>query len=283
MMIAVWTTQQAKAVHIKYNGKCVICNSSNKLHAHHADPVWHNSSLAFDFDNLVSLCNRCHRYIHSKNLELKFLELFKTTKNFNFLLTTPHLPIPKEKTIKNLSFLKQKFVKIKSITYAGEEDVYDIEVTGPYHNFVSNGFIVHNSSFNEISGRYVEVKDEFYTPVYFRTQKSKNYQYENMDEKTCNELTTKFNNFYTWSYNFYKKLLDQGVAKEQARMILPQGMFTEFYWTVNVRSLMNFLEQRLDEHAQWEIRQYANILMDIFHEKLPWTAEIFHKNLIKNV
>lgn len=139
-------------------------------------------------------------------------------------------------------------------------------------------FRYRDSAFNEISGRYVEVKDEFYTPAYFRTQSGKNYEYTNMSEQDCNELSTKFNNFYTWSYNFYRKLLEKGVAKEQARMVLPQSIFTEFYWTVNGRSLMNFLHQRLDVHAQWEIRQYAETILDIFKTNLPWTAESFLKS-----
>lgn len=142
--------------------------------------------------------------------------------------------------------------------------------------FVARQWFRHRwGSYNEISGRYTEVKDDFYMPTYFRTQTGKNYEYTNMSDAECNELTTKFANFHTWAYNFYKKLLDQGVAKEQARMILPQSMFTEFYWTVNARALMNFLKLRVDKHSQWEIRQYALAALEMYIENLPWTAEAF--------
>lgn len=144
--------------------------------------------------------------------------------------------------------------------------------------FVARQWFRHRwASYNEVSGRYTVFKDDFYLPTHFRTQKGKNYEYENLPEEQCNDLNTKFENFHKWIYNFYTKLLEQGVAKEQARMILPQSMYTEFYWTVNARSLMNFLKLRVDDHAQWEIRQYAVTLLDFFVDNLPWTAEIFIK------
>lgn len=142
--------------------------------------------------------------------------------------------------------------------------------------FVARQWFRHRwGSYNEISGRYTEVKDDFYIPTYFRTQTGKNYEYINLTDAECNELNTKFTNFHNWAYNFYRKLLDQGVAKEQARMVLPQSMFTEFYWTVNARALMNFLKLRVDKHSQWEIRQYALATLEMFLENLPWTAEAF--------
>ena len=67
-------------------------------------------------------------------------------------------------------------------------------------------------------------------------------------------------------------------------MVLPVGMYTQFYWTVNARSLMNFLRLRLDKHAQKEIRDYSEALFEFFKEALPWTSEAFLKrnpNLIK--
>jgi thymidylate synthase (FAD) len=142
--------------------------------------------------------------------------------------------------------------------------------------FIARQWMRHRlGSFNEISGRYVKLDPEFYIPAYFRKQVGKNYEYENMDEVTCNELQGKLQNFYYQTYNFYKKLLDKGVAKEQARSILPLGMYTQFYWTVNARWLMNFLKLRFDIHAQSEMRDYARVLLDIMTEKLPWTTQYF--------
>ncbi len=150
--------------------------------------------------------------------------------------------------------------------------------------FVARQWFRHRwGSFNEVSGRYTVITDDFYLPSYFRTQKGKNYEYENLSEQECNELYTKFENFHRWVYNFYSKLIEKGVAKEQARMVLPQSMYTEFYWTVNARSLMNFLKLRIDNHAQWEIRQYAVTLLDFFVDSLPWTAEAFVKKEFNRV
>lgn len=160
-----------------------------------------------------------------------------------------------------------------------EHVVFQFHVKCPL--FVARQWFRHRwSSFNEISGRYVEMKDEFYIPSYFRTQKGKNYIFENLSEEECNELYTKFDNYCKWAHNFYLKLIrEHGVAREQARMILPQSMFTEFYWTVNARSLMNFLKLRMDVHAQWEIRQYAKAMMEFFMDKTPWTAKTFLQTL----
>lgn len=155
-----------------------------------------------------------------------------------------------------------------------EHVVFQFHIKCPI--FVARQWMRHRwGSYNEISGRYVQVKDEFYIPTDFRTQVGKNYEYENLPQEKSNELHLKYQNYIKWSYNFYTKLLDEGVSREQARIILPQGMFTEFYWTVNARALMNFVKLRADIHAQWEIREYGKILLEIMEEKLPWTTSAF--------
>lgn len=145
--------------------------------------------------------------------------------------------------------------------------------------FVARQWVRHRwASVNEISGRYTRMKNEIHIPSYFRKRVGKNYEYENMSEEKCNELYTRFKNFHTFAYNFYEKLLNKyDLCEEQAREILPLALYTEFYFTVNVRSLMNFLKLRQDKHAQKEIRDYANVLFDYFKEYMPWTAEAFLK------
>ena len=76
----------------------------------------------------------------------------------------------------------------------------------------------------------------------------------------------------------YESLLSKGVAREQARAILPVGTYTEFYWTVNARSLFNFLALRTDENAQEEIRDYAHLIKDLAEDIAPWSFEAFWKN-----
>lgn len=116
-------------------------------------------------------------------------------------------------------------------------------------------------SFNEISTRYVKMEPEFYIPKgsAIRTQSGKSMDY------TFKELTgwQRFliphilNISYSLSYQFYLFLLSIGSAKELARNVLPLGLYTEFIWSVNLRSLFNFLELRTDKHALFEIQQCA--------------------------
>ncbi len=88
--------------------------------------------------------------------------------------------------------------------------------------------------------------------------------------------------FYKNMYELYESMLAKGVAREQARIVLPFGLYTQFYWGVNARSLMNFLSLRLDIHAQQEIRVYARAIEKVFKEKLPWTYEAFKKHSLGN-
>ena len=160
-----------------------------------------------------------------------------------------------------------------------EHSVFKFHIKCPI--FVARQWFRHRvASYNEISGRYTKMHEEFCVPEKLRTQKAKNYKYEQLDEEKNAELKTKIKNFYDSSYNLYKELLDNGVAKEHARLVLPLSLYTQFYWTINARALLNFLSLRLDEHAQYEIRQYAISINDIFKEKMPWTHESFNKYVV---
>jgi thymidylate synthase (FAD) len=132
------------------------------------------------------------------------------------------------------------------------------------------------SSYNEISGRYTEYADEFYLPEKLRLQAKTNKQASEFAEIPNEKmLIGLIEQAYTDVYAIYKQLLDAGIGKELARTILPQGLYTQFYWTVNARALMHFISLRADSAAQWEIRQYAEKLAQIFKEKMPWTWEAF--------
>ena len=148
--------------------------------------------------------------------------------------------------------------------------------------FVARQWMRHRiCSYNEISARYTEVKDEFYIPTEFRVQDIANRQgsvvSKDIDNKALLEI---YNKSVEASYESYKKLLAAGVAREMARCVLPVSQYTQFYWTVNARSLLNFIKLRADSHAQYEIRVYAEAIKKIFKEKLPWTWQAF-ENLKK--
>jgi thymidylate synthase (FAD) len=153
------------------------------------------------------------------------------------------------------------------------------------------------ASYNEVSGRYVEFGDQvtadFYVPDQIRVPGTSNKQgsmvpgLEWFDEQPYAWIGGKPNNWNEEvrkyiietserSLERYKKLIHTYmVAKELARMVLPLNIYSEFWFTVNARSLMNFLSLRNSSFAQWEIREYAKALEGIFSEKMPSTYSAF--------
>ena len=129
-------------------------------------------------------------------------------------------------------------------------------------------------AWNEISGRYVPVR-EYYYPSFFRKQSKDNKQasegrLENDDEARANWAMA-----MSFLQNSYDKLLSAGVAKEQARCILPLAQYTEVYWTASFQAIMNFIELRDEKTAQWEIREYAKVLKKFMHQLYPETMKIW--------
>ncbi|MBI4370357.1 MAG: FAD-dependent thymidylate synthase [Elusimicrobia bacterium] len=157
-----------------------------------------------------------------------------------------------------------------------EHAVFKFHVKTPI--FVMRQWIRHRmASYNEWSLRYSETPDEFYAPQAFRKQDIKNKQgsLNASNEINQQELIAQYEKTIEQAYKTYKDLMAAGVAREMARMVLPTALYTQFYWTVNARSLMNFLVLRAEEHAQWEIREYAVTLAKMFKAKMPWTWEAF--------
>jgi thymidylate synthase (FAD) len=143
--------------------------------------------------------------------------------------------------------------------------------------FVARQWFRHRwSSFNEISGRYTELAYEFYLPERVRRQMAKNYEFEeSFDDAENARLRSQLDAHFQRSFALYAELLEKGVAKEEARIVLPLSLYTEFYWGVNARALMNFLRLRAERHAQYEIRVYAEAALEMFRERMPWTCEAF--------
>jgi thymidylate synthase (FAD) len=162
-----------------------------------------------------------------------------------------------------------------------EHSLFKFHVSCPI--FVARQWFRHRfAAYNEISFRYTEAKDEFYLPKTWRTQDVKNKQGSVstpvLDHSAVSE---KFAAQVDAALAAYRDLLKAGVAREMARMVLPVNLYTQFYWTVNARSLMNFLSLRADFHAQWEIQQYAEALALIFSREMPWTWEAFLEHVWK--
>jgi thymidylate synthase (FAD) len=158
-----------------------------------------------------------------------------------------------------------------------EHSVFQFHIKCPI--FVARQWMRHRiASYNEISARYTEVQDEFYVPAAFRVQDKINRQGSVASPALDNAALLKvYEASIKASYEAYEKLLAAGVAREMARAVLPVAQYTQFHWSVNARSLMNFLDLRLDSHAQYEIRVYAEALREIFEARMPWTAEALKK------
>lgn len=140
-------------------------------------------------------------------------------------------------------------------------------------------------SYNEISRRYTEVDMELYTPKKFRVKSTDNKQASDdstfLDEDMTRTASSMISEANETLLKVYNELLKSGVCREQARGILPQNMMTTFYATVNFRNLLHFLSLRMDKHAQWEIRQYANAIYKIIQPFYPHVMEAFDKGLIR--
>jgi thymidylate synthase (FAD) len=149
--------------------------------------------------------------------------------------------------------------------------------------FVMREWVRHRIGFsiNEESGRYVEMRPDFFIPDHIRTQQGKPgaYTFEiSEDTFLRDEFITRLAKASEHAYSEYKWALDIGIAKEQARLFLPLNLYTECRWTANARSLLNFLALRNSPHAMKEIRDYASVLENIFAEQMPNVYKSFIDN-----
>jgi thymidylate synthase (FAD) len=136
------------------------------------------------------------------------------------------------------------------------------------------------ASYNVESARYVELRPDFYIPETSRVQRGKpgKYTFEigNVGQDTW--LKEKLTEHSEQSFQLYQAAIDGGIAKEQARIFLPTNIYVEFIFSVNARSLMNFLSLRNHDSAMWEIQEYARVIEHLWSEVMPDTAKAFIEN-----
>ena len=163
------------------------------------------------------------------------------------------------------------------------------------HNIVTFKFVVplfvrsqhhrHRTwSYNEISRRYTDKDLKFYEPKRFRTQHKSNRQASNPDDlinpmmerydPACSQpfrilASNMIKEYHAGALKLFDDLLDAGVCREQARGILPQNLYTEYYGTCNLNNLVKFIDLRTHEGAQWEIQQVANACLEIATDLFP--------------
>jgi thymidylate synthase (FAD) len=149
--------------------------------------------------------------------------------------------------------------------------------------FVAREWFRHRvGSFNEFSMRYAKATDDFYVPepddVRSQVGKPGAYSFEPVEPDVAAATREEMRAIYEAAFAAYERLVEQGVARELARSVLPVGAYTEFYWTVNARALMNFLSLRNSESAQREIRRYAEACERFLEERMPVTYAAFVAN-----
>jgi thymidylate synthase (FAD) len=144
--------------------------------------------------------------------------------------------------------------------------------------FLARQAIRHRTvSLNEISGRYSVMKDEFYFPNSDELRKQSNTNKQGSEGNIDNIQSAVFaegiKSQCNSAYDLYLRMLGAGVSREQARMVLPLNLYTEWYWCQNLHNLLHFLALRADSHAQYEIQVYANAILELIKPLVPWTIE----------
>ena len=263
------TTQIARTIHERNRWTCQLCHRRrSELHAHHIVPVWADISLARDPSNLTTLCDECHREVHRDERAYVGL-LGGPTVTLDWVhrprISWKRLTVP-------------RWIRIKRLAFVGTRMTYDLEVEGPSHNFVANGIVTHNSV-NEYSARYSVVPDEFEVPpeAEVRHQSTRNRQGRGgaLPEDVVNQFRTDLERISKDAYVAYTRALDDGVARETARLLLPVAYYTQWYWKANLWNVLHFLSLRLDPHAQEEIRLYAAEMAKIVRAVAPVAYEAF--------
>jgi thymidylate synthase (FAD) len=154
---------------------------------------------------------------------------------------------------------------------------------------VARQWIRHRTArLNEISGRYSVLKNEFWLPgpnaVAKQSKDNKQgRETEPFAQKDAEQIIGTLGEGQRTSYTQYTKLLDKEVARELARVNLPLSTYTEWYWQMDLHNLLRFLMLRLDSHAQREIRDYAEVILEITKKVAPLTCASFENHVLRGV
>ena len=146
--------------------------------------------------------------------------------------------------------------------------------------FVARQWVRHRTAnINEYSLRYSEARDEFYIPdsknIQFQSALNKQGRSGIVPENLKNKVLKYFKDISERSFEMYQELNKAGIARELARSILPVNIYTEWYWKNDLHNLLHFIGLRSDSHAQYEIRVYADIMLDTLKKWVPITYEAF--------
>ena len=243
--------------------KCCVTGNTKNLHIHHIDPIWNNPDRIFDESNLIPMSDYIHRKLHANNLDITFknwIESGYDPINFDFGKYDTCI-YPEKKRIKNKFAVK--FDEIVSVKYVGYDDVYDIEVDGPYHNFIANGICVHNSRAIPTTS-FIEI-ESFEPKKWLQNQsgmQAKNEEIEDIDVarqiwydtiEYCKNASIELNKL---------KLHKQHANRPNdwhvmAKVVLSATELDNFYWL------------RIAEDAQPEMNELASLMKNAQNNSIP--------------
>jgi thymidylate synthase (FAD) len=140
----------------------------------------------------------------------------------------------------------------------------------------TSSYPTKDHAWNEISGRYTPVSD-YYIPEVWRKQSEDNKQASEgeLDDLQQKRMTHLYERYLLEVERVYETMVKSGMAKEQARVVLPLSQYTEAYWTASFQAIMNFIDLRDEKTAQWEIQQYAKSLKEMMYDIYPETVKIW--------
>ena len=144
--------------------------------------------------------------------------------------------------------------------------------------FVMRQLVRHRTAnLNEYSGRYSVMSNEYYLPEADYLQKQSTTNNQGRDEKhpSTGLLHFEFNRIYDNAHIAYENLLEEGIARELARVVLPVANYTECIWKIDLHNFFHFVKLRSDSHAQREIRDYSNAMYELVKPKFPLCCEAF--------
>lgn len=166
-----------------------------------------------------------------------------------------------------------------------ESCVFTFEVKAPI--FVFRQWHRHRTwSFNEISARYSELPEEFYVPAVeqITSQSETNKQMRTTEQHpNASEWATRIKIANQSSFFDYKEMIAAGVPRELARSVLPVGTYSHMFATVDLHNLMHFLKLRLHSHSQYEIRVYAEAMLELIEPIVPVSVAAFKEHVLNKI
>jgi hypothetical protein len=258
----------------KYNYTCQISGSRQKLELHHIVPVWYNKELTFDKNNLIPLHQKVHDFIHANHLDLEFMKYYQDgndltqfVEKYNGVRLTCD-EINKPKAIAKT--LVVRFFSIKNIKYVGFQQTYDIEIKGPYHNFIANGFVVHNSSRAIPNFKMRDwIRNNMFIPFYWGSkrkgmQAGKPIKYEKFARLTwvCAAYCALG---LSWVLDYLK------VHKQLSNRILEPFSYIKVIYTTSQPD--NLFHLRCDSAAMPEIQKIVRMMAREYRDSIPTKIE----------